>query len=299
MTPGVTASIGGALAIAAVSTLGDFIWATWIPRHLPVYGLIHGAVLFLSIGLFLVAYVLASYSPGACAVVVAASAAFFLRYALLQSKHLGVAAAPLATPSGLVPAQKWIVLLLFAIVGGTGYPKALLAKGGEGPLLVTTALLSVLAAVLFVLALVRSGWPKVLLRRASFSAGILLAFALTAVLVELESWDRARYRVFASACIVFLVVLPFLKGQTKLFEPHPHLASLVPPAILSMMMAPSRQPMRRDWWPGVWPGVGISVRPGSTWVSPAKSRRSAPAKSTHWGMVYVGSREASYSRAWT
>ena len=50
---GVRASIGGALAIAAVSTLGDFIWATWIPQHLPLYGLIHGTILFLLIGLFL------------------------------------------------------------------------------------------------------------------------------------------------------------------------------------------------------------------------------------------------------
>ncbi len=50
---GIRASIGGALAIAAVSTLGDFIWATWIPQHLPVYGLIHGTILFLVIGLFL------------------------------------------------------------------------------------------------------------------------------------------------------------------------------------------------------------------------------------------------------
>jgi hypothetical protein len=50
---GVTASIIGALAIAAVSTLGDFVWATWIPRHRPQYGLTHGTLLFLCIGLFL------------------------------------------------------------------------------------------------------------------------------------------------------------------------------------------------------------------------------------------------------
>ena len=50
---GVAASIMGALAIAAVSTLGDFIWATWIPRHRPVYGLTHGTLLFCSIGLYL------------------------------------------------------------------------------------------------------------------------------------------------------------------------------------------------------------------------------------------------------
>jgi hypothetical protein len=43
----------GALAIAAVSTFGDFVWATWIPRHRMIYGLTHGAVLFLAIGLFL------------------------------------------------------------------------------------------------------------------------------------------------------------------------------------------------------------------------------------------------------
>ena len=53
MMPGVRASIGGAVTIAAASTLGDFIWATWIPRHLSLYGLIHGTLLFLSVGLFL------------------------------------------------------------------------------------------------------------------------------------------------------------------------------------------------------------------------------------------------------
>ena len=53
LTSGVTASIGGALAIAAVSTLGDFIWATGIPAHTAMSGIIHGAVLFLCIGLYL------------------------------------------------------------------------------------------------------------------------------------------------------------------------------------------------------------------------------------------------------
>ena len=41
------------MALASVSTLGDFVWATWIPRHRPLYGLTHGALLFLCIGLFL------------------------------------------------------------------------------------------------------------------------------------------------------------------------------------------------------------------------------------------------------
>ena len=43
----------GALVIAAVSTLGDFVWANWIPGHRPVFGLTHGTLLFLCMGLYL------------------------------------------------------------------------------------------------------------------------------------------------------------------------------------------------------------------------------------------------------
>jgi hypothetical protein len=50
---GLIAAITGAVAIAAVSTFGDFVWATWIPRHRPIYGLTHGTLLFLAIGFFL------------------------------------------------------------------------------------------------------------------------------------------------------------------------------------------------------------------------------------------------------
>jgi hypothetical protein len=50
---GLSAALYGALALAAVSTLGDFVWATWIPRHRTIYGLTHGTLLFLAIGLFL------------------------------------------------------------------------------------------------------------------------------------------------------------------------------------------------------------------------------------------------------
>ncbi len=50
---GILTSLVGALAIATVSTLGDFIWATWIPRHRMVYGLTHGTLLFTAIGGFL------------------------------------------------------------------------------------------------------------------------------------------------------------------------------------------------------------------------------------------------------
>jgi hypothetical protein len=50
---GIGAAIKSSLVIAALSTLGDFIWATWLPRDLPVYGLTHGTLLFLAIGLVL------------------------------------------------------------------------------------------------------------------------------------------------------------------------------------------------------------------------------------------------------
>ena len=43
----------GALLIAAVSTIGDFIWAGLQLRHRVVYGLAHGALLFLCIGAYL------------------------------------------------------------------------------------------------------------------------------------------------------------------------------------------------------------------------------------------------------
>ncbi len=39
--------------MAAASTLGDFIWATWIPQHRGVYGMAHGILLFLVAGVVL------------------------------------------------------------------------------------------------------------------------------------------------------------------------------------------------------------------------------------------------------
>jgi len=50
---GIAAVAAGSLAIAGVSTIGDYVWATSIPGHRMVYGLIHGTVLFLALGLFL------------------------------------------------------------------------------------------------------------------------------------------------------------------------------------------------------------------------------------------------------
>ena len=45
-------AIVGAVLIAAVSTLGDFVWAGLHLRHRVAYGLAHGAILFLCMGAY-------------------------------------------------------------------------------------------------------------------------------------------------------------------------------------------------------------------------------------------------------
>jgi hypothetical protein len=45
-------AVAGALLIAAVSTLGDFVWAGLHLRHRVLYGLAHGTLLFLCIGAY-------------------------------------------------------------------------------------------------------------------------------------------------------------------------------------------------------------------------------------------------------
>jgi hypothetical protein len=49
----IATALVSSIAIAALSTAGDFVWATWIPRHMTVYGLTHGTLLFSAIGLVL------------------------------------------------------------------------------------------------------------------------------------------------------------------------------------------------------------------------------------------------------
>ena len=40
----------GALVTAAVSTVGDYLWANVLPHHIAMYGLAHGMLLFLTVG---------------------------------------------------------------------------------------------------------------------------------------------------------------------------------------------------------------------------------------------------------
>lgn len=166
------------------------------------------------------------------------SALFFVRYLLLQAKYLEIQSPRVLPARGIVPSQRWPMLLVFLLVGSTDLPEALVGPEGRGRLLVTSALLLFLAALVFVIALVRTSWSRSFVRRASFFAGIGLAVGLAAVVVELEGWGPHRYSVFANAFIAFLVALPFIKSVTKLFGPWPRVAHLVAPAIVSVMMAP-------------------------------------------------------------
>jgi hypothetical protein len=50
---GLREALIGALALAAISTFGDFVWANWVGQHGRAAGLIHGGILFLCFGLFL------------------------------------------------------------------------------------------------------------------------------------------------------------------------------------------------------------------------------------------------------
>ena len=50
---GIPVALVGTLLIAALMTLGDFVWARFIPAHRAVFGLVHGLVLCLALGLVL------------------------------------------------------------------------------------------------------------------------------------------------------------------------------------------------------------------------------------------------------
>jgi hypothetical protein len=53
MLPSLGRAAFGAFAIAAFSTLGDFVWARWIREHRALFGLAHGLLLGAAIGLVL------------------------------------------------------------------------------------------------------------------------------------------------------------------------------------------------------------------------------------------------------
>jgi hypothetical protein len=75
----------GALALGALMTIGDFIWANWRVRHTVVHGVVHGMAVFLAIGLILGGRTGAPLLGGVAGVVAGAAAAgsFYLFAPLL------------------------------------------------------------------------------------------------------------------------------------------------------------------------------------------------------------------------
>ena len=85
MTSGLSSAVTGAAAIAALATIGDFIWAEMPLRHRVALGLAHGAILFMAIGAYL-GYVQRAPLRGAIAGVcvgLLAAASFYLSAPLI------------------------------------------------------------------------------------------------------------------------------------------------------------------------------------------------------------------------
>ncbi len=227
--------------------------------------------LLVSVGLFLMVFVYDGWGrteiPMLRGAMLLVSAAFFMRHILLQSKHLGVPSRPpldrLARRS-MVVAQRWPLLVLLTVAGATRLPDTILARAGSDTdaLLVTSLLLLVLGALLFVLSLVRlqsaGRFSRGLVRRTSFLAGMALTVALAAVVVELEAWGPSRFTSFATICTFALVVLPFAHATTKLFGSNERLTFLVPPAILAVMLAPVAA-INGERWPLASTGFLLAV----------------------------------------
>lgn len=175
--------------------------------------------------------------PFVRAVLLLLSAVWFLRYLLLQAKYLHLPAKPLEM-TGLVPSQRWPLLIVVLVMGATRLGERLLPGGDDGPLLITSMLLLILAALILAMALVRLGWPRPLIRKTSFVAGMGLAFALAAVVVELEAWGPGWFTSFTTLCMFLLLVVPFAHTTTKLIARYPRASDLIGPPVLSVMVAP-------------------------------------------------------------
>ena len=171
------------------------------------------------------------------AVLLLLSAVWFLRYLLLQAKYLQLAVKPLGT-TGLVPAQRWPLLIVVLVMGATRLADRLLPAGDDGPVLITSMLLLIFGGLILTMALVRLEWPRPLIRKTSFLAGMGLAVALAAVVVELEVSGPARLASFTRVCMFVLLVVPFAHTTTKLFDPYPRASVLIGPPVLSVMVAP-------------------------------------------------------------
>jgi len=101
---GIGSAAGGALVMAIVSTLGDFLWANWLPHHRPIYGLVHGTLLLLVVGLYLgaVSHRAAIGAAGGALVGLLAAGGFYLLQPLIGYSALFVLWAGLWVALGLL-----------------------------------------------------------------------------------------------------------------------------------------------------------------------------------------------------
>ena len=117
----------GAVLLGALSTAYDFAWAIWIPRHHPMYGLLHGMTLLSAVGAVLGWRVRRPFVGlvGGGIAGLAAAAAFY-------------AMAPLLHMSAMYPA--WMLLwLMFAALdsvlhGRPAVSMEMLLRGGAAAL---------------------------------------------------------------------------------------------------------------------------------------------------------------------
>ena len=109
---GIAEALTGALALAALSTIADYVWATWISSHRAVYGFVHGTLLFLAIG-FMLGRVAGRSAAGAVAGAALGGLAAGLYYVL----------SPLLGFSAMIVAWMAVWLGLAAMFGRLNAPR--------------------------------------------------------------------------------------------------------------------------------------------------------------------------------
>lgn len=131
-------ALASTLVVAAVATLGDWVWATFLSRHVMVAGLVHGMLLCLAMG---AALGLPARRPGAGALAgalvgAAAAGLFYLLAPLLRSAAMFVAWFALwlllsaAARVLLRQPPSWTETLLRGIVAGAASGAAFYAVAG-------------------------------------------------------------------------------------------------------------------------------------------------------------------------
>jgi hypothetical protein len=184
------------------------------------------------------------------------SAASFVSCALVQSKR----SFPVVKVHGVsfVSLQRWPYFVFVALLGWSPLPQWIFSELGERSdrsLHLTAAFLMLFATAIFVAALLRiqrrKVWPRKSIRWASFIAGIFLAHALFAYLVDFgyrsdplgggpfsERAAQGIRSVHFFLTTSFLIVLPFVHERTSILQKYDKLAFFVATPVLAAMNAP-------------------------------------------------------------